>query len=87
MRSPDRSDADNCRACAALNRRAEAAAEAARILEHFGAEVKVFDPMKLPMAGSVPEDHLRVLELRALSLCGRKAKSGAVLSVMELSRP
>src|SRR5690606_7909254 len=25
--------------------------EAARILEHFGAEVKIFDPMELPMAG------------------------------------
>ncbi len=42
--------------------------EAARILEHFGAEVKIFDPMDLPMAGSVPEDHPKVLELRALSL-------------------
>jgi arsenic resistance protein ArsH len=27
--------------------------EAARILEHFGAEVKIFDPMELPMVGSV----------------------------------
>jgi arsenic resistance protein ArsH len=26
--------------------------EAARILEHFGAKVKIFDPMELPMAGS-----------------------------------
>ena len=42
--------------------------EAARILEHFGAEVKIFDPMELPMAGSVPEDHPKVVELRALSL-------------------
>jgi len=42
--------------------------EAARILEHFGAEVKIFDPMTLPMAGSVGEDHPKVLELRALSL-------------------
>ena len=42
--------------------------EAARILEHFGAEVKIFDPMTLPMAGSVPEDHPKVVELRALSL-------------------
>ena len=42
--------------------------EAARILEHFGAEVKIFDPMELPITGSVPEDHPKVLELRALSL-------------------
>jgi len=42
--------------------------EAARVLAHFGAEVKIFDPMELPMAGSVPEDHPKVAELRALSL-------------------
>ncbi|MGI4985284.1 MAG: arsenical resistance protein ArsH [Janthinobacterium lividum] len=42
--------------------------EAARILEHFGAEVKIFDPTALPMAGSVAEDHAKVVELRALSL-------------------
>ena len=42
--------------------------EAARILEHFGAEVKIFDPMTLPMAGSVLDDHPKVVELRALSL-------------------
>lgn len=42
--------------------------EAARILEHFGADVKIFDPTELPMAGSVPETHPKVVELRALSL-------------------
>jgi arsenic resistance protein ArsH len=42
--------------------------EAARILEEFGAEVKIFDPMELPMAGSVPEDHPKVVELRDLCL-------------------
>lgn len=42
--------------------------EAARIRQHFGAEVKIFDPMELPMAGNVPEDHPKVVELRALSL-------------------
>jgi arsenic resistance protein ArsH len=42
--------------------------EAARILEQFGAEVRMFDPMDLPMAGSVPEDHPKVVELRALCL-------------------
>lgn len=42
--------------------------EAARILEHFGAEVRIFDPAALPMAGSVPEDHPAVRELRELCL-------------------
>jgi len=42
--------------------------EAARVLEHLGAEVKIFNPMELPMAGSVTEEHPKVLELRALSL-------------------
>ncbi|KQQ44661.1 NADPH-dependent FMN reductase [Duganella sp. Leaf126] len=42
--------------------------EAARILEHFGAEVRIFNPMELPMAGSVPEDHPKVVELRELCL-------------------
>jgi arsenic resistance protein ArsH len=40
--------------------------EAARILEHFGAEVKIFNPMELPMVGSVPDDHPKVAELREL---------------------
>lgn len=42
--------------------------EAARILEHFGADVRIFDPKELPMAGSVPDDHPKVLELRELCL-------------------
>ena len=63
--------------------------EAARILEHFGAEVKVFDPMELPMAGSVPEDHPKVLELRALSLWSEgqvwcsPERHGAITAVMK----
>jgi arsenic resistance protein ArsH len=63
--------------------------EAARILEHFGAEVKVFDPMTLPMAGSVPDDHPRVLELRALSLWSEgqvwcsPERHGAITAVMK----
>lgn len=42
--------------------------EAARILEQFGADVRIFNPMDLPMAGSVAEDHPKVVELRDLCL-------------------
>jgi arsenic resistance protein ArsH len=42
--------------------------EAARILEQFGADVRIFDPMDLPMAGSVSETHPKVVELRELCL-------------------
>jgi len=42
--------------------------EAARILAHFGADVRIFDPAPLPMAGSVPDDHPAVVELRELFL-------------------
>jgi hypothetical protein len=38
------------------------------ILKHFGAEVKIFDPIELPMAGSVRDTHPKIMELRALSL-------------------
>ena len=37
--------------------------ETARILEYLVAEVKIFDPMALPMASNVPEDHPQVMEL------------------------
>ena len=63
--------------------------EAARILEHFGAEVKIFDPTELPMAGSVPEDHTKVAELRALSLWSEgqvwcsPERHGAITAVMK----
>lgn len=63
--------------------------EAARILEHFGAEVRIFDPTELPMAGSVPENHPKVEELRALSLwsegqvwCSLE-RHGAITAVMK----
>jgi len=63
--------------------------EAARILEHFGAEVKVFDPTELPMVGSVPETHPKVVELRALCLWSEgqvwcsPERHGAVTAVMK----
>jgi arsenic resistance protein ArsH len=63
--------------------------EAARVLEHFGAEVKIFDPSDLPMAGSVPETHPKVVELRALSLWSEgqvwcsPERHGAITAVMK----
>ena len=42
--------------------------EAERLLQRFGAETRVFDPRDLPLADSVPADHPKVAELRALSL-------------------
>jgi arsenic resistance protein ArsH len=41
--------------------------EAERILQHFGAETRVFDPHGLPMVDSVSPDHPKVQELRKLS--------------------
>ena len=42
--------------------------EAERLLRRMGAETRVFDPRALPVADSVPADHPKVAELRALSL-------------------
>lgn len=41
--------------------------EAERLLQHFGAETRVFDPHGLPMVDSVTPDHPKVQELRKLS--------------------
>ena len=63
--------------------------EAARILTHFGAEVRIFDPAELPMAGSVLDNHPKVLELRALSLWSEgqvwcsPERHGAITAVMK----
>ncbi|MFK0087434.1 arsenical resistance protein ArsH [Pseudomonas sp. NPDC090755] len=42
--------------------------EAARLLEHFGAETRIFNPTGLPLADDVPDDHPMVKELRELVL-------------------
>jgi arsenic resistance protein ArsH len=63
--------------------------EAARILEHFGAEVKTFDPLDLPMVGSVPENHAQVAELRELCIWSEglvwcsPERHGAITAVMK----
>jgi len=63
--------------------------EAARILEQFGADVKIFDPMELPMVGSVPETHPKVVELRELCLWSEghvwcsPERHGAITAVMK----
>lgn len=41
--------------------------EAARILENLGAEIRIFDPMELPLPDATMADHPKVQELRALS--------------------
>lgn len=43
------------------------AMEAKRLLEHFGAEVKVYDPSGLPLPDDAPLSHPKVQELRDLS--------------------
>ncbi|MDZ3993840.1 arsenical resistance protein ArsH [Pseudomonas sp. Teo4] len=42
--------------------------EAARLLEHFGAEVRVFNPSGLPLPDDAPVEHPKVQELRELVL-------------------
>jgi arsenic resistance protein ArsH len=41
--------------------------EAARLLEHFGAETKIYDPHGLPLPDDVPDTHPSVKELRNLA--------------------
>lgn len=41
--------------------------EAARLLEAFGAEARIFDPSGLPLPDDAPAEHPKVQELRALS--------------------
>lgn len=44
------------------------AQEAARLLEIFGAETRIYDPAGLPLPDGAPIDHPKVKELRELSL-------------------
>ena len=63
--------------------------EAARILQHFGAETRIFDPSELPIAGSVPDNHPKVVELRQLSMWSEgqvwcsPERHGAITAVMK----
>lgn len=41
--------------------------EAERLLQHFGAETRVFDPRGLPLPDDAPTDHPKVQELRDLA--------------------
>jgi arsenical resistance protein ArsH len=41
--------------------------EAARLLEAFGAETRIFDPRDLPLPDGAPDTHPKVQELRALA--------------------
>ncbi|MBY3364592.1 arsenical resistance protein ArsH [Rhizobium laguerreae] len=43
------------------------AQEAARLLEYFGCEVRIFDPEGLPLPDAAPASHPKVQELRELS--------------------
>ena len=42
--------------------------EAARVLRHFGAEVRIFNPANLPLVDDSVDTHAKVQELRELSL-------------------
>lgn len=42
--------------------------EAARVLQHLGAEVKIYSPSGLPLVGDANDTHDKVQELRNLSL-------------------
>ncbi len=63
--------------------------EAARILQRFGAETRIFDPRDLPLPDAVSPDHPKVQELRALSLWSEgqvwcsPERHGAITGIMK----
>ena len=63
--------------------------EAARILERFGAETRIFDPHGLPLPDETPAGHPKVQELRALCAWSEgqvwcsPERHGAVSAVMK----
>jgi arsenic resistance protein ArsH len=64
--------------------------EAARLLQFFGAETRIFDPANLPMPDQIKgDDHPAVHELRALSLWSEgqvwcsPERHGAITAVMK----
>lgn len=63
--------------------------EAARVLTHLGAEVKIFNPAEMPIVGSAPDNHPQVVALRALSMWSEgqvwcsPERHGAITAVMK----
>lgn len=63
--------------------------EAARLLEAFGAETRIFDPRGLPLPDAVSADHPKVQELRAASAWSEgqvwcsPERHGAISAVMK----
>jgi len=63
--------------------------EAARLLNFFGAEARIFDPRELPLPDSVPASHPKVQELRELSLWSEghvwcsPERHGAITGIMK----
>lgn len=63
--------------------------EAARLLETFGAETRIFDPRGLPLPDAVSTDHAKVQELRAASTWSEgqvwcsPERHGAISAVMK----
>jgi arsenic resistance protein ArsH len=65
------------------------AEEGARIITDLGADIRLYDPFDLPMCDSVPAEHPKVVELRALSewsegqVWSSPERHGAVTAVLK----